>query len=452
MGRDWVAVKANAGDAKKGDPLSPASESVLRSEEWKLAQRIIATPPFQRSAFLTNFLLYICSRKLAHREEEISEHQIGVQALGRPAAYNPGEDNIVRNYARMLRQQLEEYFAHEGQNEPLRIVIPRGRYVPLFEPNTRPEAAETPPDAKHPADLPQTSVVPQSAARLRWGLLIAFAVAAAILLGWRYRHVENRPAAPNLYAAFWSELASPGRTTYIVTGDSGFALLQDITRRQIPLQEYVNGDFSKWFSGFDSTMQHVGSSVDADRLAGYTSVADLNAVVALMRLPEFSKGNVIVRNAHEIHMGDIRTANLILFGGPLANPWEGLFQSDSDFSFEFSPQSDQRSILNRRPHPGEQAIYQDAGGIGPQWTYVILSFLPNLDGTGHALLIQGLNISGTEAGADFVLNPSTMTPILQRARLPDGTIGRFQLILRTESIGVSAPNAIPVVEHYGPAK
>ncbi len=452
MGRGWVTVKAHAGDAKKEDLLSSASESVFRSEEWKLTLRITATPPFQRSAFLTNFLLYICSRKLSHREEEISEHQIGVQALGRPAAYNPGEDNIVRNYARMLRQQLEEYFAHEGQNEPLRIVIPRGRYVPLFEPNTRPEAAEAQPDAKDPAGVPPTSAVSKGAARFLWGLLITLAVVAATLISWRYRHAESLPAGPSLYAAFWEELAGPGRTTYIVTADSGFGLLQDITRRQIPLQEYVNGDFDKWFADFDATMRHFGSSVVADRLAGYTSVADLNTVVALMRLPGFSKGNVIVRNAHDIHMGDIQTANLILFGGPLANPWASLFQPDSDFSFEFSPQSDQRSILNWHPHPGEQAVYRDAGGVGPQWTYVILSFLPNLDGTGHALLIQGLNISGTQAGADFVLNPSAMTPILQRARLPDGTIGRFQLILRTESIGVSAPNAIPVVEHFSSAK
>lgn len=119
-------MKAYAGDQNQEGLASPFSEANFDDEEWKLALRITATPPFKRSAFLTNFLLHICDRKLSNWENEITEYQMGVQALGRPSAYHPGEDNIVRNYARMLRKRLEEYFIAEGSKESLQIIIPRG--------------------------------------------------------------------------------------------------------------------------------------------------------------------------------------------------------------------------------------------------------------------------------------------------------------------------------------
>jgi len=81
---------------------------------------------------LINFLLYICERELRGKGHKLNEREIGVKALGRPANYNPGDDNIVRNYARLLRKRLEEYFRTEGKSELLRVDIPRGHYVPVF--------------------------------------------------------------------------------------------------------------------------------------------------------------------------------------------------------------------------------------------------------------------------------------------------------------------------------
>jgi hypothetical protein len=99
---------------------------------WQLARRIAASRSFEKSSFLINFLLYVCEQELRGRGHELNEHQIGVKALGRPATYNPGDDNIVRNYARLLRKRLEEYFKTEGKDELLRVDIPRGHYVPVF--------------------------------------------------------------------------------------------------------------------------------------------------------------------------------------------------------------------------------------------------------------------------------------------------------------------------------
>jgi hypothetical protein len=99
---------------------------------WHVARRVAASKGFDKSKFLTNFILFICEKYLLDQAGEITEQQIGEQVFRRPRGYNPGEDSIVRNYARLLRQRLEEYFAEEGIEETIRIVVPRGGYVPLF--------------------------------------------------------------------------------------------------------------------------------------------------------------------------------------------------------------------------------------------------------------------------------------------------------------------------------
>src|SRR5208282_5909827 len=101
---------------------------------WQLARRVAASKSFEKSSFLISFLLYVCEQELCGRGHELNEHEIGVKALGRPATYNPGDDNIVRNYARLLRKRLDEYFQTEGKDEILRVDVPRGHYVPVFSP------------------------------------------------------------------------------------------------------------------------------------------------------------------------------------------------------------------------------------------------------------------------------------------------------------------------------
>ncbi|MBV8809710.1 MAG: hypothetical protein JO033_13640, partial [Acidobacteriaceae bacterium] len=113
------------------------ADSVVDCEIWEqecraLVQRILASKEFQRTSRLRDFLLYVVDRKFADAAHEISESFIGQRVFGRPAAYNTGEDSIVRTEARVLRQRLERYFATEGSDEPIILEIPKGSYLPVF--------------------------------------------------------------------------------------------------------------------------------------------------------------------------------------------------------------------------------------------------------------------------------------------------------------------------------
>lgn len=452
-------MRAYAGEEQQPASTSPFSESKFKNEEWKLALRIAATGPFQRSAFLTHFLLYICDRKLSNREDEITEHQIGVQALGRPETYHPGEDNIVRSYARTLRKRLEEYFLKDGKDEKLRIVIPLGQYIPVFEANVRPDTPqaavnqelsdpESQPDieAHSLADSPPSSRL----SLLSKVGIIALTALVCLVSGLEYlHHSKEATQSSNLYKAFWQSLFNSKQTTYIVTGDSGFALLQDMTGREIRLSEYVNGDLDKWFPTFGAVQNGSGIHFDADRLAGYTSVADLNAVTGLLFLPVTRSAHIVVRNARNVHMNDLREVNLILLGGQHANPWGELFEPQSAFRLDLSFGPDERSVVNKHPRSGEQAIYRYTANASPSLTYTIVSYLPSIDGNGHALLIEGVNVAGTEAGSNFLLNQNALLPILKKAKRKDGSLNCFEVLLETQTIGSSAPDARPIIERYG---
>jgi hypothetical protein len=81
--------------------------------------------------------------------------------------------------------------------------------------------------------------------------------------------------------------------------------------------------------------------------------------------------------------------------------------------------------------------------------HALVSFLPSIDGKGHALLMEGQNMAGTQAAGDFVLDQSAMNPFLTKARLPDGSVGPFKVLLQTRTVGANAPGAQVVVERFG---
>jgi len=91
------------------------------------------------------------------------------------------------------------------------------------------------------------------------------------------------------------------------------------------------------------------------------------------------------------------------------------------------------------PNGEEQKQYVNGTSQMPNWTYGLIDYLPNLDGAGHVLIIQGLNMAATQAVADVLFYPPEMRPILKRARLPNGSLRSSELLIQTSSIGATDP-------------
>lgn len=79
-----------------------------------------------------SFLKYICTCCLEGKENHIKEYSIGVDAFGLQPTFDPQIDPRVRVEASRLRKRLAEYYKEDGQDDLVRIVIPRGSYIPEF--------------------------------------------------------------------------------------------------------------------------------------------------------------------------------------------------------------------------------------------------------------------------------------------------------------------------------
>ena len=93
---------------------------------------VIASGIFAKAPSLALLLEYVCGKYFDGQAAQIKEYNIAVEALGRPASFDPRQDSIVRVEAYRLRKRLRQYYEGEGIDRPLRIVIPPGQYVPRF--------------------------------------------------------------------------------------------------------------------------------------------------------------------------------------------------------------------------------------------------------------------------------------------------------------------------------
>jgi hypothetical protein len=454
---------------------------------WRLAQRIAVSRSMGRSPLLSEFLLYICDRHIRERSDELSEQWIGVHVFGRLNGYNSNDDNIVRNYARTLRKRVEDYFATEGMHEELKLEIPRGAYIPVFYPRTpeqpgegtRPPSftvqvahaiEEVRPAEPDPAPVNVTALkeaalsaaivdTPKVAARLPKLYLLAvlsLVVVAAIatyifapgLLKTRQTQPTTAARPTSVYDTFWAQLFQKNRDTFIVPADSGLVIMQGLTHQRVSLGDYSNGNYR-------ATVGSPGglSAADVKELGTrrYTSVVDLNLVFQLSRMQQFAPERTLVRYARDLRMDDLYSGNAILLGSADANPWVSLFEQQLNFRFEFSPRSSGSYIIaNVHPLPGEQTtFYNDSNG---DWhsTFGTISYVPNLDGNGHVLLIGGLTMAGTQAAGAFLLNPALMQPTLEHARTRDGKIRPFEILIETNSIASTASPPHVVSERIAP--
>jgi hypothetical protein len=426
-------------------PVSP--ESLLHhfhgDSRWRLAQRVVSGSHFARSPLLSKFLLFVVAELIQGHGGEITEHQIGVQVFDRPPGYRTIEDNIVRNYARQLRKRLAEHFAGEGNGESIRIDIPVGGYVPVFVPATDCKPGQ---DANRlqATAIPETQVLQLATSHaetrtdgkrkwLRWvigsSLLLAYSV-VTVCVTWiaepRLR-AWHRPSAP--VHPLWASLFGAPAHTYVVPADAGFNLLEDLSQHPLPLADYIKGGYLDLpLSGVDP------HSAEDLRSQQFTSFVDFQIVAALSRLPEYDPQRVSLRFPRDLRLDDLKNANAILIGSVGSNPWASIGDRSANFRIVYHPGMQGATIINMHPLPGEASSYLSNWNEPAHDTYALIAFLPNLGGTGHLLLLQGLDVAGTQAAAETILRPEAIEPILRRATRPDGSLRFFEILLRSTSI------------------
>lgn len=414
-------------------------------ERWKTALRVAASREFSKSARLRNFLLYVCEKALSGRAGEIREQLIGAEVFNRKPDYNPGEDNIVRVEARELRKRLDRYFTGEGAREPFRIKIPKGSYVPAFEPFTEKtglvakssavlqptvEAAAEP--AGRPAMSGSWRPIPGS--RLSWSAIGLIAVVALLALTQTRKLGDfakgfTKGSAASAQGGFWSTLFQNQRPVTIVTADSSLVLVQDITHQVVPLNSYANKSY------FDLLK---GPAVSLIMQRPYTSLADAVVCSELLQTAGPRHPSLQVRYARDLNMRDLENGNLVFLGSSYSDPWISEFRAQRNFVIEVDAARRQLYFLNKSPKTGEAdryyAYYAPAQNSPTDETYGLISYLPNLRRTGKVLILEGTNSEGTEAAGDFITSPGAASALREQLHLGAKPVPSFQLLIKTATV------------------
>ena len=116
-----------------------ASTHLDRGVIEKQLERVLASPQFADTTRLNRFLQYLVERTLDGDAESLKGYTIGVDVFDKPDDFDPAIDTIVRVQAGKLRTRLDLYYADQGRDDPLRILVPKGSYAPVFEVALDPE-------------------------------------------------------------------------------------------------------------------------------------------------------------------------------------------------------------------------------------------------------------------------------------------------------------------------
>ena len=188
--------------------------SVTASEAMAELQRVIDSPDFDASPRNRLFLKMVVESTVEGRQ--ITGRQVAIQAFKRPDTFDPSKDPIVRIECSKLRKSLEMYYLKSGLHNPLRILIPKGRYRAAFARNQ-----------EHPAREDRTSLIDRGTA-----VLLRAAIA-----GWAGDGTEATQILGELRQAFPGFPQHPVVLRYLETVRGQDAVLHDLLREGLHLLE-----------------------------------------------------------------------------------------------------------------------------------------------------------------------------------------------------------------------
>ena len=182
-------------------------------------EQVLAGRAFQGAGRSGALLRFLIERTLAGQADQLKEYTVGAEALGRGAAFDPRSDSIVRVEVSRLRGRLDLYYATEGAIDPVRILVPKGSYVPTFEMASPTSSGE-------------------SQSRI-WKLIAAGAIAVAAVMAWSpWRERRPESAAPvrfemDLGEAVTIRSSHVGSSSVVISPD-GRRLVFLSFRQQVP--------------------------------------------------------------------------------------------------------------------------------------------------------------------------------------------------------------------------
>jgi len=401
------APMAPPANGSEGHRPERVSEEAIREE----LARVLSSHEFRASKRSQEFLRYAVENTLNGHTDLLKERTIGIEVFGRSTSYEPSDDATVRVKAGDVRKRLGLYYAEQGAQDPVRIELPAGTYIPEFKSELTRLVAEKPVST---GIAPSPSVPRRDLTRpIAAGIVVLVAIATAAGLWMRMR------PAP-VIDQFWSPvLSSTSPVSLCVAYVPVFGLDREASATQpVRTEDFVS-----------LTDQFVGGG---DLIA----TSRLSALLTRMERP------YRLRIGSDVSFHDLRTAPAILIGYSYTR-WKEI---SSQLRFFIDTSRNPVGITDfGRPTqftlpnlPPDRHTMED---------YAIVSRVFHPDT--HAMLVElaGITQYGTDAAADLVTNADLMAEALRGA--PADWRGKnLQLVLHVKVISGAPSSPKIVATHF----
>ncbi len=440
-------------------PFFPVFPEKIAPAQRETMEHLLSSKTFASSPRLRAVLQYLLRSLEAGTSEAITEQSIGQTVFGRTEGYNAAEDNIVRVTLRHLRTRLEKYYQSEGQNEPLLLDIPKGKYIPVFHPRETPEAPIPEPETvppiasateaafEEPIARPPGSVIrnrlsqPFPARRWLWSSAAVLLAALAFWAGYATRPGVVPTGTGK--AGILGSLCNKANRLLVVVVDTNLQIYRSVFGKQVLLQDYIKHQYgNEPLATNDPRMATViGMATDSNE----TNISSTILAVAVRReLPHF---NLEVKHPHSVSIRDFQSeGSVVLLGGPWSDPWGQLFEGRLNFRLLPLPTVPSLSeIHNTNPQPGEATDFVPHRDGIQSVNYVRIAILPNYSNTGYVFLVGATSTEALEAGGQFLLSDQSLSLLKSQLHLQDlSTHLPLELVLEVRGFD-SVPGSAHIV-------
>src|SRR5580658_3784011 len=113
--------------------MAPAIDTIVAADARAQVERILQSKLFRTSEVLCHLFAYLADKSIEGTGDDLKEYTIGLDALGKPASFDPRQESVVRMHTARMRQKLSEYYRREGADDPVIVDMPKGGFKVTFD-------------------------------------------------------------------------------------------------------------------------------------------------------------------------------------------------------------------------------------------------------------------------------------------------------------------------------
>ena len=431
-----------------GERLTPVRDAAISAE----VERILESNTFRNSEALRRLLKFLVEKMLSGEADHLKEYSVGIDALGKPATYDPRQDSTVRIQVGRLRQKLAEYYRTEGKEDPLVIDLPKGRFKLTCEESLAPPATEVAytvpavaagaPPAAAPAGWPP---------RRRVNVVLSLGLGMALLWGAAatYELFRERQDARMFRAMWtpeldqlWQPFYSSSRPLIVSIADPPFVQFKGFgAYRDLTLNRW--DDIIK--SPAVTAIRKALSNADVQPNLYYAPIGEVNASFLIGKLLGPRVPALSLLRTSELSWQQLSDNNVLFIGAPVffENQLGGL-------PVRLELVNARPGIHNLHPAPGEPAILSDklpTGTAEDGEVHVLVTRVPGPLGTSQVESFTSNRTPGRIAAVEWFTNPAYARTLVNKLRKPDGQIPRYYQVVLKVKFKAGVPTETSYVLH-----